>query len=337
MFKATSKYLTTMKVTSSLFILLAYLTCCIWAWPAVSPSVYRRTSNVNSNYIPFTSNVAYEPADYQQLPQEGYNYNSQWDRAKEPLTYYDLLDDYWMNQPSSGADVEALPNLAELYDPPIWGQIVKEKPESELEELKAEERDREAEERQRAALEAAAAPYQYYAYDYNGHPEKRGGSKSQTHAAISHPSAPTTEKSIVTTTATSTSRKPQETTSTSAPKMVKLLHQQPGQKEVPLLRPPNKAKAIKMGQQHTGDNDDEEAHETEEPLIAVAQRSPVEKPSAYDTLRKYISLEDALKKEAEKRRATSRLQKRAPAGTNQIVTDVESLSGQLTNVKKSLI
>lgn len=95
-----------MKVTSSLFILLAYLTCCIWAWPAVSPSVYRRTSNVNSNYIPFTSNVAYEPADYQQLPQEGYNYNSQWDRAKEPLTYYDLLDDYWMNQPSSGADVE---------------------------------------------------------------------------------------------------------------------------------------------------------------------------------------------------------------------------------------
>lgn len=113
----TSKYLTTMKVISykSLFLLLAYLTCCIWAWPAASPSVYRRNSNANINYFPISNaNGPNYEADYPQLPiSDGYNtYNSQWDKAKEPLNYYDLLDDYLMNQASSGTtDVEVKQSL----------------------------------------------------------------------------------------------------------------------------------------------------------------------------------------------------------------------------------
>ncbi len=114
--------LTTMKVilsTQSYFILLSYFTCCSWAWPVASPSVYRRTTNnaidSNSNYIPFTSNIVsnYESSfDYpqqqqqQQQPQQETYYNTQWDRAKEPLNYYDVLDDYWMNQPSVSADAD---------------------------------------------------------------------------------------------------------------------------------------------------------------------------------------------------------------------------------------
>lgn len=101
-----SRYFTTMKATSSksFFIFLAYLTCCAWAWPAVAPSVYRQNSNANANYIPYTSNVAYEPVDYQ-LPVDNYNYNGQWERAREPQSYYDLVDDYWMNQPTSDVEV----------------------------------------------------------------------------------------------------------------------------------------------------------------------------------------------------------------------------------------
>ncbi len=162
--------------------------------------------------------------------------------------------------------------MAELFDPPVWGTIVKEKPETELEELKLEEREREA-----------SAPYnnQYY-YDYA--PQKRGH-------VVSKPSiSSTTDKNIGPTTTTI----PPTTKSigTLPPKVAKLLHQQPGQMEIPMLRPP-----IKVNQHHHNEEDNVEAHNVEEPVIAVAQPIAVaEKPSAYDTLRKYLSLEDALKK-----------------------------------------
>lgn len=58
-----------------------------------------------------------------------------------------------------------------------------------------------------------------------------------------------------------------------------------GQKEIAMLRPPSsKSHHIQLDK-------------PEEPKISVAQRSPSnEKPSAYDRLRKYLSLDDALKK-----------------------------------------
>lgn len=60
-----------------------------------------------------------------------------------------------------------------------------------------------------------------------------------------------------------------------------------GQKEIAMLRPPASPKS------HHFQPDEPE----EEPTISLAQRSPSnEKPSAYDRLRKYLSLDDALKK-----------------------------------------
>lgn len=168
-------------------------------------------------------------------------------------------------------------NLADLYDPPVWGQVVNEKPESELEELKAEERQREEEERVRAF---ETRP-KYYAYDYSGHQEKRG-------PVVKPPAAQATTTSTVDPSTTSKSA----STVTATPKTARVQHHQPGQKEVPLLRPPTKGKPHSSQPQENGHQE----FESEEPVISVAQRSAAEKPSAYDTLRKYISLEDALKK-----------------------------------------
>lgn len=164
--------------------------------------------------------------------------------------------------------------------------------------MKAEERELEAEAEDRRLAENTAQ-HQYYAYDYAGHPQKRGETGSKTDAER-HPAAamasssPTATPTGVVTSTPTANQKPEMSTLTPK-KVAKLLHQQPGMKEFPMLRPPIKGK--QMVEQQNEENQDLDGDVTEqEPVIALAQRSVAEKLSAYDKLRKYLSLEDALKK-----------------------------------------
>lgn len=178
-----------------------------------------------------------------------------------------------------------------MYDsPPVWGQIVNQKPETELEELKAEERHREAEERQRAQLQSQYENnYNFYPYNRQ---EKRDNLRQKPNHPNLSPSAHQHQTSAIPAGAVvtvapvvpSTTLKTSAATMKASPMPIKVNQGPSGQKEVPLLRPPTKGKAMNI-------------HEPDEPVINVAQRSSaVEKPSAYDTLRKYLTLEDALKK-----------------------------------------
>jgi hypothetical protein len=140
-------------------------------------------------------------------------------------------------------------NLEQQQQEPMWGQIVREKPETELEELKQ--------------------------LTFRNREEKRAGSSSD--GGVKKP------KALFTTTSA-----PPAASSSMTPKHpaapLHLIHSEGkpshlhGQKEIPLLRPPT-------------------APKTPEPAPIITQRSlSVEKPSPYDTLRKYLSIEDALKK-----------------------------------------
>jgi hypothetical protein len=193
-----------------------------------------------------------------------------------------------------------------LEEVPVWGQIVNEQPEWELEELKAEERRREEEQRE---LQRVNQPlkledqFHRYLYDVSPpHQEKRDSSlmpkhfkqnqllnqQQQQHSSVAPNGAEGLTTAAATTTAVPTTIAASLTSR--AATSTEVHHVQPGQKEIPMLRPPSMSKA-------TMDVHHEEDESEDEPVIQVAQRSSAgEKPSAYDTLRKYLSLEDALKK-----------------------------------------
>lgn len=153
-----------------------------------------------------------------------------------------------------------------MYDDssvPVWGQMVDEEPESELEELKA-------------AQHAAAT---------QSHIKQQIMAKRQKSNRPLHHNSHQGEISIATSTMA-----PTKQVIAAAPKAAVVIpeekvlqDQQSGQKEIPLLRPPSmKGKTPET--------------QNKEPVLSVEQRSrPVEKPSPYDTLRKYLSLEDALR------------------------------------------
>jgi len=210
--------------------------------------------------------------------------------------------------------VQAYANQLYGEDPTaVFGQTVYQpEPESELEALKAEERRKEEEERElqqqklmfqdfQQLPSTLDDPYSRYYYEsipnLYSHQNKRDSlmpkhfkqnQVMQQHASSDAPhNAATTPQS---THETSTSSKTIATTVTTPTSTAgrKPIHVQPGQKEIPMLRPPNKPKA--SSETHPDEVEDDE------PIIQVAQRSSsADKPSAYDTLRKYLSLEDALK------------------------------------------
>ncbi|CAG7817732.1 unnamed protein product [Allacma fusca] len=240
---------------------LAFLSTCCLAWPT-----------------PYRRSYQYYPPMMAELGPP-----NQWDIAQEPYSY-EQPEDYFDNP--QWADIEAISNLIDMYDnAPVWGQIVNEKPEEELIELKRSQ-------------PPAGTPF---------------GQNQRLPQSFGQPAEILTSKTQV---------------STSAPAVPQHVSRQPppapqvalknGQKEVALLRPPVKPKATP----------------SPEPAVISAQVTSQErqkKPSPYDTLRKYLSIEDALKKEAEKRRADSRHQKRS-----NFVAEEGSLTGQLNNLKKNL-
>ena len=147
--------------------------------------------------------------------------------------------------------------MLELYDDnsqqPMWGQIVREKPEeTELEQLKE--------------------------LSYRNRDEKRAGNpKIQSQSKIQAVFTTTTSSpSTVPTSSLLSHPKPNHFLPHSDP--IKSSHAH-GQKEIPLLRPPTKAKTVEPA-----------------PIITQRSLSVEKKPSPYDTLRKYLSIEDALKK-----------------------------------------
>lgn len=114
--------------------------------------------------------------------------------------------------------------------------------------------------------------------------EKRRSDKGT--ATVKPPALPSGAPSHPQTTPTSTESSPSSSSKvvplTLSPKRKTINN---GQKEIAMLRPPS-SKSHHM-----------QLDKPEEPKISVAQRSPSnEKPSAYDRLRKYLSLDDALKK-----------------------------------------
>lgn len=133
---------------------------------------------------------------------------------------------------------------------------------------------------------------QPYVYDKR-RPSKGKGTQSpasslplttpmSTEAALPHASSTTTASASILSSSSSDSKKPAHPVSPA------VVVGKAGQKEIAMLRPPSSKSVHYNGIQ---------LDEQEEPKISVAQRSPSnEKPSAYDRLRKYLSLDDALKK-----------------------------------------
>jgi hypothetical protein len=93
------------------FILLAYLTCCIWAYPSAYKSHSSSNSyNSNPNYFNYNVNPYGDLAGSLYDEPQGNSYGGgQWNRAQEPISYYDdaLIDDY-LNLPYTGGDVEVI-------------------------------------------------------------------------------------------------------------------------------------------------------------------------------------------------------------------------------------
>jgi hypothetical protein len=188
----------------------------------------------------------------------------------------------------------------EAYQMPYFGPIIPEEPEEELEleELKHEQ------------------PYIYE--------KRRSGKVMNTKKPLVVSTTPATTKA----TPKDKAAAPATTVAASSSSLKKQAGagaMNPGQKEIAMLRPPSQ-KSHRF-----------QVVEPEEPKISVAQRSPSnEKPSAYDRLRKYLSLDDALKKEYEQRRASAVSRHTKRESISSIITDSDSLTGQLNSLKKKM-
>ncbi|CAL8090410.1 unnamed protein product [Orchesella dallaii] len=296
-----SGYRSSIRITNNMFLMimlvsLSYFTCCVSAWPILN---HRRSFNIIPQQV--------LPADFDVDAES-------WVRALQPEASYELplvpyspAQDTYADYPN----YEVEPDDAYVWplaDEPI---LEDEEPEElELEALKQQQ------------------PFAYMGQNKrrlnSGNNPTEKSAPLPVAASANPTSTPKSTESplLVKSAAVAPSSSRSETVDLrKSPAVASMLS---GQKEVAMLRPPS-AKSHYL-----------QIDEPEEPKISVVQRSPSnEKPSAYDRLRKVLSLDDALKKEYQQRRANANRHSKRESPSS-IITDSDSLTGQLNTLKKKM-